>query len=269
MSPHRLLRPSPTPLFPDLAGKSVLVTGASTGIGAAVAEGFAASGAKVAVHYNASREPAEQLVDRIQAAGSEAILIQGDVTEPGAPARIVKAAVDAFGRLDVLVNNAGGLVERVPIPDYTPEFATRVLDLNVTQVIAFVTAAVQQMTGQPDPGGSIINVSSVAARNGGGNGAVLYAAAKGFISTATHGWAKELAKSGIRVNAVAPGVIATPFHERFSTPQQMAAMQATIPMDRIGIPEECVGAFLFLASDAASGYITGQILEVNGGQYMP
>jgi 3-oxoacyl-[acyl-carrier protein] reductase len=118
-------------------------------------------------------------------------------------------------------------------------------------------------------GGSIINVTSIAARHGGGPGAVLYAAAKGFVSTMTRGHAKELVKDRIRVNAVAPGVIMTPFHERFSTPQMLEGFKATIPMNRIGMPDECAGAFLFLASEKMSGYMTGQILEVNGGQYMP
>ncbi|WP_051356868.1 SDR family NAD(P)-dependent oxidoreductase [Azorhizobium doebereinerae] len=260
------------PVFPDLAGKAVLVTGASTGIGAAAAEGFARSGARVAVHYNSSREQAEAVAGRIRAAGGEAVLVAGDVTQADVPARLIAETVAAFGRLDVLVNNAGGLVERTPITGYSDAFVARVLELNVTQVIAFMREGVKQMTAQGTGsigGGAIINVSSIAARNGGGNGAVLYAAAKGFISTATRGWAKELARSGIRVNAVSPGVIATPFHERFSTPAQMEAMRASVPMERIGTPQECVGAFLFLASAAASGYVTGQILEVNGGQYMP
>ena len=103
----------------------------------------------------------------------------------------------------------------------------------------------------------------------GGPGSVIYAAAKGFIATATRGWAKELVRDRIRVNAVSPGVIMTPFHERYSTAEQLAAMQTTIPMDRLGTPDECVGAFLYLASEALSGYVTGQIIEVNGGQYMP
>jgi 3-oxoacyl-[acyl-carrier protein] reductase len=118
-------------------------------------------------------------------------------------------------------------------------------------------------------GGNLIFVTSVAARHGGGPGAVLYAASKGFISTATRGLAKELAKDNIRVNAVAPGVITTPFHDKFSTAQQLEGFRATIPMGRLGSADECTGAFAFLASDRLSGYMTGQILEVNGGQYMP
>jgi 3-oxoacyl-[acyl-carrier protein] reductase len=118
-------------------------------------------------------------------------------------------------------------------------------------------------------GGFIIHTSSIAARNGGGGGAGLYAAAKAFVSSVTRGMAKEFVGSGIRVNAVSPGVILTPFHDRYTSEQQMAAMLATIPQGRFGMPEECVGAYLFLASPALSGYVTGQILEVNGGQLMP
>ena len=142
-----------------------------------------------------------------------------------------------------------------------------VLALNCTQVALFMAAVVPVMRAQKS--GNIINVTSIAARNGGGGGAVLYAAAKGFVSTATRGWAKELVGDGIRVNAVAPGVIVTPFHERYSTAEQLAAMQATVPMNRLGTPHECAGAFLYLASDALSSYVTGQIIEVNGGQLMP
>jgi 3-oxoacyl-[acyl-carrier protein] reductase len=115
----------------------------------------------------------------------------------------------------------------------------------------------------------IVNTSSIAARNGGGPGSGLYASSKAFVSNLTRGLAKELAKDRIRVNAVSPGVILTPFHERFSTPEQVAAQTATIPLGRAGAAEDCVGAYLFLLSEALSGYVTGQILEVNGGQLMP
>ncbi len=250
----------------DLQGKAILITGASTGIGAAAARAFARVGANVAVHYNASRDAAEAVAADVRAAGAKAALVAGDVTREADVRRIVADAHTALGRIDVLINNAGGLVARTKIEDYTEAFIDKVLRLNVIHVALFVREVVPLMRRQG--GGNIINVSSIAARHGGGAGAIIYAAAKGFVSTATHGWAKELAGDHIRVNAVSPGVITTPFHERYSTAQQLATMQATIPMNRLGTADECAGTFLYLASDAMSGYVTGQVIEVNGGQYM-
>ena len=252
----------------DLTGKVVLITGASTGIGAAAARAFAGAGCKVIVHYNASREPAEKVVADIKAAGGTAAMVGGDVMSEDDIKRIVAQSLAAFGgRIDVLINNAGGMLGRIKVEDYTVEHIQRVLMLNCTQVALFMREVVPVMRRQKS--GSIINVTSIAARHGGGGGAILYAGAKGFISTVTRGWAKEVVGDGIRVNAVSPGVITTPFHERYSTAEQLAAMQTTIPMDRLGTPDECAGAFLYLASEALSGYVTGQIIEVNGGQYMP
>ncbi len=251
----------------DLKNKVVLITGASTGIGAAAARAFAAQGSKVVVHYNASREAAESVAREVKAAGGEALLVGGDVTKSSNVRRIVADALAGFGRVDVLVNNAGGLVRRTKIEDYSDDYLHQVLDLNVIQVAMFVHEVVPAMRKQG--GGNIINVSSIAARHGGGGGAIIYAGAKGFVSTATRGWAKELVGDKIRVNAVSPGVITTPFHERYSTAEQLKAMQATIPMNRLGTAEECAGTFIYLASDAMSGYVTGQVIEVNGGQYMP
>ncbi len=251
----------------DLVDKVVLVTGASTGIGAAAAAAFGAAGSRVVVHYNASREAADAVVAQIRAAGGRAEAVHGDVTRGEEVRRIVAETMALHGRIDVLVNNAGGLVRRVRIEDYTEEYVQQVLALNVVQVTLFMHEVVPIMRRQG--AGNVINVSSIAARHGGGSGAIVYAGAKGFVATATRGWAKELVGDGIRVNAVSPGVIATPFHERWSTPEQLAAMQATIPMKRLGTAQECAGTFLYLASDAASGYVTGQVIEVNGGQYMP
>jgi len=252
----------------DIAGKVVLITGASTGIGAAAAQTFAKAGAKVVVHYNASRDQAAEVVAGIKSGGGEAVAVGGDVTVEGDIKRIVAESVAAFGgRIDVLINNAGGMLGRVPIADYTVEHINRVLMLNCTQVALFMREVVPVMKRQK--AGNVINVTSIAARHGGGGGAILYAGAKGFVSTVTRGWAKELVGDNIRVNAVSPGVITTPFHERYSTPAQMAAMQATVPMNRLGTADECAGTFLYLASDTLSGYVTGQIIEVNGGQLMP
>jgi len=254
-------------MISDLRGKVVLITGASTGIGAAAARAFAGEGAKVVVHYNESGDAAETVAADIRKTGGEAVLAQGDVTIEADVKRIVRDATAAFGRIDVLVNNAGGMLGRVKIEDYTVEHIQRVLSLNCTQVALFMREAVPVMRKQKS--GNIINVTSIAARHGGGGGAILYAGAKGFVSTVTRGWAKELVGDNIRVNAVSPGVITTPFHDRYSTAEQLKAMQATVPMNRLGSADECAGTFLYLASDAMSGYVTGQIIEVNGGQLMP
>jgi 3-oxoacyl-[acyl-carrier protein] reductase len=252
---------------PKLSGKVVLVTGASTGIGAAAAQAFGREGCKVMVHYNASRDAAAGIVAGIKAGGGEAAAVGGDVMVEADVRRIVAETLARYGRIDVLINNAGGMLGRVKIEDYTVEHINRVLSLNCTQVALFMREVIPVMRKQKS--GNVINVTSIAARHGGGGGAILYAGAKGFVSTVTHGWAKEVVGDGIRVNAVSPGVITTPFHDRYSTPQQLAAMQATIPMNRLGSADECAGTFLYLASDALSGYVTGQVIEVNGGQLMP
>lgn len=254
-------------MFEDLTNKVVLITGASTGIGAAAANAFAQCGSRIVAHYNESAESAESVARTIRGAGGEAVLARADLLQSGAAENVVQQALTAFGRIDVLINNAGGMLGRIRIEDYTEAHITRVLMLNVTQVAMFMQAIVPVMRRQK--AGNIINVTSIAARNGGGGGAVLYAAAKGFVSTATRGWAKEVIGDGIRVNAVSPGVIVTPFHERYSTADQLAAMQTTVPMNRLGSPEECAGTFLYLASESTSSYVTGQVIEVNGGQYMP
>jgi 3-oxoacyl-[acyl-carrier protein] reductase len=155
----------------------------------------------------------------------------------------------------------------VPIAEIDDAFFDDVMDLNVRSVVMATAAVAPHMRRAGR--GNIINVSSIAARHGGGPGSVLYASAKGFVSTFTHGLAKEVVKDNIRVNAVSPGVIVTPFHERYSTPAMLESFKAQIPMGRLGTAEECAGAFLFLASEALSGFVTGQIIEVNGGQLMP
>ncbi|MET0598686.1 MAG: SDR family oxidoreductase [Mesorhizobium sp.] len=254
------------PSFPDLAGKAVLVTGGSTGIGAALVRAYAAQGCRVGLHYNQSRDAAEALAAELRGEARDVHLLAGDFGLSADVRRVVEDAAAHFGGLDGLVNNAGGMLGRVPYAEMTDEQYDRVMDLNARSVVTACHAAIPFLRRQ---GGFIVNTSSIAARNGGGGGAGLYASSKAFVSNYTRGLAKELIGDGIRVNAVAPGVIATPFHERYSTPAQMQAMVAGVPQGRAGTPEDCVGAYLFLSSAAMSGYVVGQVIEVNGGQLMP
>lgn len=257
---------TPSLTISDLTDKAVLITGASTGIGAALARAFAGQGSLVGLHYNSSVDAAEKLAAEIRNAGGTVFLVRGDASRSGEMARVVEETAAHFGRLEGLINNAGGMVARVPYQQATDASYDAVMDLNARSVIAASTAAIPHLKAK---GGFIINTTSIAARNGASNGAGLYGSSKAFVSNVTRGMAKELIPFGIRVNAVAPGVIATPFHERYSTQAQLDAQLATIPQGRLGTAEDCAGAYLFLASAALSGYMIGQTLEVNGGQLMP
>jgi len=251
----------------DFTDQVVLVTGASSGIGAATARGFASCGAQVVVHYHRNGDGAEQVVRDITEAGGTASALAADLMDTTAAAKLVEGVVSRHGRIDVLVNNAGDLVRRSAVADLSDEDFHSVMDLNMTSVFAMCRQTVPVMQHQGS--GSIVNVTSVAARTGGAGGSVAYATSKGAVSTFTRGLAKELAPEGVRVNAVAPGIILTPFHDRHTDDAQMETMLGGIPMGRPGRPEDCVGAVLFLASPAMSGYVTGQVLEVNGGQLTP
>lgn len=250
----------------DLAGKAVLITGASTGIGAALARAFAAQGSKVILHYNSSTQAAEALADEIARAGGEARLVKGDFSKSVEIRRVVDEAAAAFGGLYGLINNAGGMVKRVPYAEATDDDYDAVMDLNARSVIAATRAALPHMKAN---GGFIINTTSIAARNGASAGAGLYGSSKAFVSNVTRGMAKEFIEFDIRVNAVSPGVIHTPFQDRYALPGQLESAPSIIPQGRLGYAEDCVGAYLFLASPTLSGYIIGQVIEVNGGQLMP
>lgn len=254
-------------MLSDLQNKRVLVTGSSTGIGAAVAQGFARVGARVVVHYKSSAGEADAVVSAIREKGGEAHAVRGDVASSANAKAVVDEAASILGGLDVLINNAGAMVKRAPLADVDDDLYDQVLDVNVRSVVMASKAAVPHF--RQAGAGAIVNTSSIAARNGGGPGAGLYAGAKAFVGNITRNMAKELAGDNIRVNAVSPGVIMTPFHQRFSSPEWLEAMRKTIPLARVGDPEDCVGAFLFLASQRMGGYINGQTIEVNGGQYMP
>jgi 3-oxoacyl-[acyl-carrier protein] reductase len=252
----------------EIAGKVCLVTGASRGIGAAVARALGERGAKVMVHYRSAREQAEAVVAHIQHAGGTARAVQGDIAEADTADRLVRETVAAFGRLDAIINNAGDQISRVHVADVSDELFDRHIAVNVRPVFGACRAAVRQFRAQGG-GGNIINVGSVAGRTGGGAGSAIYAGAKAFMATFSRSIAKELAVEGIRVNVVSPGVISTDMQERVTSAEQLKATVTQIPLRRIGEPEDCVGTFLYLLSDELSGYVTGQVVEVNGGLLMP
>ena len=248
-----------------LEGQVVLVTGGSSGIGRATAEAMGREGARVAVNYLKNHRGAEEAVQGIRKAGGEALAIRADVTRQQEVHALVAEVRKAWGRIDVLVNNAGDLVARHTLANMTEEFWNQVMDLNLKSAFLCTQAVWEEMAARKS--GCIINISSIAGRNGGGLGAAAYAAAKGGLLTYTKGLAKELAPHGIRVNGVAPGVILTPYHERYSPPELMAKFVASIPQGRAGTSEEIADVILFLASPGAR-YILGETVEVNGGQLM-
>ncbi|MEM1047948.1 MAG: SDR family oxidoreductase [Pseudomonadota bacterium] len=249
----------------SMQDKVVLVTGASTGIGAAAAKAFARSGATVGINYSASHDAAKGVLDAIVEDGGKAALFWADLSKSGNVRSLVDAVVDAFGRLDVVVCNAGGLVDRKGLIDITDTFYDAVFDLNIRSVVATCAAAVPHLE---KTGGNVIVTGSIAAQIGGGAGASLYAASKAAVQNLVKTYAKEHASKGIRFNVVSPGTIDTPFHQKHTRPEVLEGIRKTIPMGRLGDPEDCAGAYLFLASNALAGYVTGQTIEVNGGQFM-
>ena len=249
----------------DLTGKVALVTGASSGIGAAAAATLADLGARVVLGYYRNRKGAEETRDRIANAGGMAVAMEGDVRRAEETRRLVERTASEIGPIDILVNNAGSLVQRVGIRDLTEAHLDDVVALNLKSAVLASQAVAPSMIERRR--GAIVNVVSIAGHTGGGPGAGPYAAAKAALSAYTKSLARELAPHGVRVNAVSPGTIDTPFHEVFSTPEMLEKVVATIPLGRLGRADECATVIAFLASDAAS-YIVGETIEINGGQLM-
>ncbi|MGE0886186.1 MAG: SDR family NAD(P)-dependent oxidoreductase [Blastocatellales bacterium] len=249
----------------DMSGRVAIVTGASTGIGRWAAVALAECGAAVAVNYNKNQAGAEETKRMIEELGGRAVIIQADVSNKAGAIGLADAARSEFGAIDILVNNAGDLIARCSLLEFSEELWDQVLNLNFKSVLFCSQAVMREMMDRR--AGTIINVGSIAGHHGGGPGAGVYAAAKAGVMCLTKGLAKELAPFGIRVNGVAPGVIATPFHERMSTPELLQQFVAGIPMGRLGTAEECGRVIAFMASDAAS-YIHGEMIEINGGQLM-
>ncbi|MBV9406713.1 MAG: glucose 1-dehydrogenase [Acidobacteriaceae bacterium] len=249
----------------DLSGKVALITGASSGIGAATALLFAELGARVAIGYHSNQRGADEILQTISQAGGEAISIRADVREKSEITSLISETNAQLGPIDILVNNAGSLIERLRLLDASDDYWEDVLNLNLKSAVFCARAVAPSMIERKT--GSIINIVSIAGRNGGGPGAGAYATAKGALITFTKALAKELAPQGVRVNAVSPGVILTPFHDAFSTPEMIRNFVSTIPLGRTGTARETAAVIAFLASEAAS-YIVGESIEVNGGQLM-
>src|SRR6266850_5785993 len=249
----------------DLRGKVALVTGASSGIGRATAELLAECGAAVAINYHQNEKGAEDARAAIEKNGGRAVAIQADVTRASDVGALVDRGAKELGPIDILVNNAGSLVERLKLLELTEERWDYVMDLNLKSAFLCAQAVAPSMMERKQ--GAIINVSSIAGRNGGALGAIHYSTAKGGLITFTKGLAKEMAAYGVRVNAVSPGVIDTPYHEQFSSPEMMKTYAGMIPLGRVGTPPEVAKVICFLASDAAS-YLAGETIEINGGMFM-
>ncbi len=249
----------------DLNGRVALVTGASSGIGRATAEALAANGARVAINFHRNEAGAAATRAQIVGAGGSAIIAQANVTRASEVQSLVERTVAEFGPIDILVNNAGSLVERLRILELTEERWDEVIDLNLKSAFLSCQAVAGSMMTRKT--GAIVNVSSIAGRTGGALGSIHYSTAKGGLITFTKGLAKELGPFGVRVNAVSPGVIDTPYHEQFSSPEMMKTYTSQIPLGRIGTPEEVAKVMCFLVSDAAS-YLTGETIEINGGMFM-
>ncbi|MDH4555883.1 SDR family oxidoreductase [Pseudomonas sp. BN417] len=246
--------------------KVMLITGASRGIGAATARLAAQRGYALGINYRQQREAAEALVREIEAAGGRALALGADVGDETQVLRMFEHLDRAFGRLDVLVNNAGMLERQMRLEDMDVARLERVLRANVVGSFLCAREAIKRMsTRHGGQGGAIVNLSSIAARLGAPNEYIDYAAAKGAIDSMTLGMAKELAADGIRVNAVRPGVIRTEIHASGGEPDRVERVRQSVPMGRGGEAEEVANAILWLASEEAS-YTSGALLDVGGGR---
>lgn len=241
----------------NLQGKVALVTGGGRDIGRSISLRLAAEGAHVVVNYHADTAAAEETLAAIVVSGGSAILHRADVTRADAVAGLVAAAGE---RIDVLVNCAGGMIARRTLAEMDEGFFDDVMALNMKSAFLVTKAALPRMVR----GGAIVNLASLAGRDGGGPGAVIYATGKGALMTFTRGLAKELGPQGIRVNAVCPGLIGTSFHDIFSKPEGRAATAANTALRREGHPADVADAVAYLASNQAA-FLTGVNLDINGG----
>ena len=258
-------------MFDDLKDKRILVTGASQGIGLAAALAFARSGARVGITSRSLDDNALRAMSHLRAISGDVEHFPGDLSQTPACEQLIERFVARFSGIDVLVNNAGGLVGRKQLPEIDDEFFSHVIDLNGRSALMVTKYALPYLIASAKGSGattSVILVGSIAGYTGGGPGASLYAASKAWLHSVQKNWVNAHTRDGVRFNVVAPGTVDTAFHADKNEVAR-AGINATIPMGRFATSEEMAPTFLFLASHACSGYITGQVINVNGGQYMP
>ncbi len=248
----------------NLTGKVALVSGAGVGIGKAVALALGQAGAFVGIHYHSSKAGAEQLRDELVSKGIGCLLLPADLTQEAEANAIVDQLVNETGRLDILVNNGGGLVKRAKIEDCTLENWNKSLDLNLTSAFLVTKQAIPHLRATGS--GRIINILSLSVQTGGANGGGSYAAAKGGLMVFTHTLAKELAPH-VRTNSVMPGTVETQHHEIHSTEEMMENYRKQTPLGRNTYAEEVASSVLFLASDMSS-HITGALIDISGGRFL-
>ena len=247
----------------DLKDKVVIVTGGARDIGREISLKLARSGAKTVINYFDNLEDAEETLKMVEEIGGEAIIVQGDMTKEEDALRLVEEACKAFGdKIDGLVNVAGGLVARKTLQEIDVEFWDFLMDVNMKTALLAMKAAVPKMTD----GGSVVNFSSQAARDGGGPGASAYATSKGAVMTFTRSMAKELGPQKIRVNSLCPGMINTSFHDRFTKDQVRTNVAAGTPLRREGDPAEVADTVAYLLSDEST-FLTGTNIDINGGLF--
>lgn len=250
----------------SLKNKVAIVTGSIQGIGKATAEMLAVNGAAVVINNHENAAKLEEVAQGIRKNGGKVKAVIADVTKKEQAKKLIDAALE-FGGVDILVNNAGGLIKRVPVAEFDENHYQTVMDVNLKTTFLMSHLVIPHMKAKKS--GRIIHFSSQAAHDGGGPGAVAYAASKGAVWTFTKSLAKELAPFGITVNAVSPGFIGqTAFHDTFTAKEVHEKIPNMVPLGRAGVPEDVAKIVFFLASELAD-YVTGQSIEVNGGLYMP